>query len=68
MLETRRVCRHKPSMERGGEEGWKSVSDTERMRWPRAEIFLKPEGMQYVWSSVTSRRVERNEAEEVSRS
>lgn len=64
------MCRHKPSMERGvpqrWEEGWKSVSDTERMRWPRAEIFLKPEGMQYVWSSVTSRRVERNEAEEVS--
>ena len=41
------------------------------MQWPRAEkeiqIFLKTEVMQYIWSSCTSRRVETDKGEEISR-
>ena len=39
------------------------------MQWFRAEkeieIFLKTEVIQYIWSSFTSRRVEKGKAEEV---
>ena len=73
MIETQRIYGHKQvwrgEYQSGGKEGQKSISDIENMQWFRAEkeieIFLKTEVIQYIWSSFTSRRVEKGKAEEV---
>lgn len=49
----------------GGEKGLKNIPDIENMQWSKAdkEIFKKktPEVIQYVWTSTTSRGVDRDE-------